>query len=95
MDRYREMTLGRRRPAKLTLAAVAACAFALVVVGVDRNLDSADSPAVFTGEIVAGHPVYRLPSLEVVTDRRTEFARIEREERQAREAHSKTARPGA
>jgi hypothetical protein len=95
MDRYREMSLGRRRPAKLTTAALAICVFALVVVGADRNLDRFGSPAAFTGEIVAGQPVYRLPSIEVVADRQPELATTGRGEGQAHRAQSKAGRPGA
>jgi hypothetical protein len=38
----------------------------------------------FTGKFVNGIPVYRLPSIQVSASRKTELARIEREERLTR-----------
>jgi hypothetical protein len=48
----------------------------------------------FTGEYTEGSPVYRLPPVTVAVDRKTELARIEREEQLAR-AHQNHARLAA
>ena len=47
---------------------------------------------VFTGEYVDGVPVYRLPSIVVVTTRKTELAKMERE---AKLAHARQVRTRA
>lgn len=82
----------RRRLLSLLAAAL------LAVAAVEASFDRTDPPAtrapagaVFTGEIAPGGPVYRLPPVHVVTDRKTELARIEREDRldRAREALAK------
>ena len=71
----------------------------LAVAAVEASLDRTDPTAVrapvsgdFTGEIAPGGPVYRLPPVHVVADRKTELARIEREDRfdRARETLAKT-----
>jgi len=97
MSRVLEMTAAPRRRSWPTLAAVGVCAFATLIAGVDMRLERAGDCGVFTGEVVAGLPVYRLPAIEVVADRKTEFARIEREEKQerARQARAKAGRPAA
>ena len=48
----------------------------------------------FTGEYTEGSPVYRLPPVAVVVDRKSELARIEREEQLA-QAHHNHARLAA
>ncbi len=82
----------RRRLLSLLTAAL------LAVAAVEAAFDNADPAAVrapaaggFTGEIVPGGPVYRLPPVHVVADRRTELARLEREDRleRSREALAK------
>jgi hypothetical protein len=52
----------------------------------------------FTGELVNGTPVYRLPPITVSASRKAELARIDREEqsKRARQARARTAaRPPA
>ena len=92
MNPQRPIDRRRRRLAFLTAALLA-------VAAVEASLDRTDPTAVrapvsgvFTGEIAPGGPVYRLPPVHVVADRKTELARIEREDRldRAREAVAKT-----
>ena len=67
----------------LTLLTAALLAVAAVEAAFDRSDPTAVRPPAaggFTGEIVPGGPVYRLPPVHVVADRRTELARIERED---------------
>lgn len=75
----------------LLAAEVAVATLAVVSISVDRDVNR----GTYTGEIAAGGPVYRLPAIDVVVDRRTELARIEREERRERQAREKAARPAA
>jgi len=42
----------------------------------------------FTGSYMAGLPIYRLPPINVLANRRVELARIEREERDLAEARA-------
>jgi uncharacterized protein YjiS (DUF1127 family) len=53
----------------------------------------AQMAGVFTGEFVNGAPVYRLPQVIVVADRKVELAKMEREEQsiRAKQARTKTA----
>ena len=78
-----QMDDGHRR-----LAFVAAALFALsfVVAPLERTdatatraPSSAEVSGTFTGETTADGPVYRLPPLHVVADRKAEYARIERD----------------
>ena len=85
----------RRR--RIALLIVALFAVAAVAVSLDRpGATAARAPVIgdFTGEITADGPVYRLPPIHVVAERKAELARIEREEQddRAREARAKTAR---
>ena len=85
----------RRR--RIALLIVALFAVAAVAVSLDRTgATAARAPIIgdFTGEITADGPVYRLPPIHVVAERKAELARIEREEQvdRAREARAKTAR---
>ena len=68
----------------LTFASVVSLA-ALGIAGVSADPASRTRPLVgeFTGDVVAGGPVYRLPAIHVVVDKSVELARIEREERAA------------
>lgn len=52
---------------------------------------------VFTGRFVDGEPVYRLPAMAIVANRKEELAKMEREEQSTRgkQARAKTARPPA
>jgi hypothetical protein len=73
---------GRRRK----VGALIAVLFALVAVAaalerVDTSKAPARMTAVPTGEITPEGPVYRLPPIYVVADRKTELARIEREDK--------------
>jgi hypothetical protein len=83
---------GWRRIALLLVAL-----FAMVAVSLDRTgATPAYAPITgdFIGEITPDGPVYRLPPIHVVAERRAELARIEREEQgdRAREVRAKTAR---
>ena len=76
-------TLGRA-------AALAVVLLATVVPAVAGDCNDTPAPrapvaGVFTGEVGPGGPVYRLPPVSVVAERRTEVAKTAREERQARE----------
>lgn len=66
-------------------APVAACEKSIValIAGPQRALTI---PVEFTGEFVNGAPVYRFPSITVVTRRDAEFATAPREASQARAA---------
>ena len=84
-------TLARKhvRVANALLAAVA-MAFAMPSVGGESGAPisgavRAHEPMVgqFTGRLINGVPVYRLPSIRVSASRAAELARIEREERLA------------
>jgi hypothetical protein len=75
----------------LLAAEVTVATLAVVTISVDRDVNR----GVYTGEIADGGPVYRLPAIEVVVDRKTELARIEREERRERQARERGARPTA
>ena len=50
--------------------------------------EDAQSVAIFTGEFVNGMPVYRMPSITVVTRREAEIARTQRDD-----AHARPGRP--
>jgi hypothetical protein len=85
----------RRRVLALSTAAV----FALVAEAASLDCTDATTARVarageFTGEITPDGPVYRLPPIHVVVDRKVELARIEREEQlaRAREVRAKTLR---
>ena len=85
----------RRR--RIALLIVALFAVAAVAVSLDRTgATAARAPIIgdFTGEITADGPVYRLPPIHVVAERKAELARIEREAQldRAREVRAKTAR---
>jgi len=87
----------RRRRIALLIVALFAVAAVAVAVSLDRTgATAARAPIIgdFTGEITADGPVYRLPPIHVVAERKAELARIEREEQvdRAREARAKTAR---
>ena len=65
-----------------------------------RSVAYAQAPVVgvFTGQLVDGVPVYRLPPVVVVATRKLELAKIEREEQVARGKQARvraTARPPA
>ena len=94
MNPYRN---GAPRRRSWTAAAVGVCVAAALLAGLDMNLDRLGRYGVYTGVIVAGGPVYRLPSVEVVANRKTELARIERDEKRelAREAQARGRRPAA
>jgi len=81
-----------RRRRLLSLLTAALLAVAVVEAAFDRA-DPAAVPAPaagsFTDEFVPGGPVYRLPPVHVVADRRTELARIEREERLLRSSEAR------
>ena len=91
MNPYRHVSARR----SWTAAAVGVCAAAALLAGLDMNLDRLGRYGVYTGVIVAAGPVYRLPSIEVVASRKTELARIEREEQRERQAQAKGRRPAA
>jgi len=85
----------RRR--RIAFLIVALFAVAAVAVSLDRTgATAARAPIIgdFTGEITADGPVYRLPPIHVVAERKAELARIEREAQldRAREVRAKTAR---
>ena len=89
MNHQRPIDRRRRRLAFLTAALLA-------VAAVEASLDRTDPTAVrapvsgvFTGEIAPGGAVYRLPPVHVVADRKTELARIEREERLLRSSEAR------
>lgn len=100
---FRQQTESGRRKVAVLIAAV----FALsVVVASPERTDATPARApvtgelagTFTGETTADGPVYRLPPLQVVADRTTEYARIgQREQRErARAAQARAAgqKPG-
>jgi hypothetical protein len=75
----------RRPAALLALVLLATVVPALADDCRDNATPRAPVAGVFTGEIAPGGPVYRLPSVSVVADRKTELAKAEREEQRARE----------
>lgn len=102
MDFGQQMEIGRRK-----VAVLVAAVFALSVVA--ASLERTDAtPArapltgeltgTFTGETTADGPVYRLPPLQVVADRKTGYARIEhegqRERARAAQARAVEQKPG-
>jgi hypothetical protein len=91
MNRQNHLHATRRGVALLAASLLAVAAIAVVL---DRDGSGAALPPVtggFTGEIATGGPVYRLPTVHVVADRKTELASVEREEQRerAREARAK------
>ena len=102
MDFRQQMVSGRRK-----VAVLVAAVFALsVVVASLKPTDATPARApvtgeltgAFTGETTADGPVYRLPPLQVVADRRTEYGRIEHEEQRERaraaQARASAQKPG-
>jgi hypothetical protein len=67
--------------AALTVSALIATEPAATAAeGTDSATAQAKMIAVFTGQFAQGMPVYRLPPVLVVANRKAELARIEREE---------------
>lgn len=94
MNSQRQSVKRRRRLALLAVALFAAAAVAVSLERTDATTARAPVTGEFTGEITPGGPVYRLPPVHVVADRRAELVRMEREEQleRAREVRAKTAR---
>ena len=84
------------KPARRLALLLAAGLFAVVVPATADACDKASARAIgtvvgiYTGEIAAGGPVYRLPPVSVVTDRRTELARMRHEDRAERDRQART-----
>ena len=94
MNSQHSMNARRRNVALLI---VSLCLAALLAVALDRtDANPAHAPIMgaFTGEITADGPVYRLPPIHIVANRRNEMARIEREDQldRAREVRARTGR---
>lgn len=76
------------------IALLAVLAAVATLVGLELGVDRFADRGTYTGEFTSGGPVYRLPAIFVVADRKTELARIEREERRE-QAKAKAGRPAA
>jgi len=94
MTPQRQTDACRRKVALVTAALFAVAAVAASLDRTDPTTARAPLVGGFTGEITAEGPVYRLPPVHVVADRKAELARIEREEylARAREPEARTAR---
>jgi hypothetical protein len=89
MNRKSNPNARRLSPAWVVIALLAVAAPATTLVSVVQDAERNVERGRYTGEITSGGPVYRLPALSVVADRKTELARIEREEQRQRERQAR------
>jgi hypothetical protein len=89
MNRKSNPNTRRPSPAWAVIALLAVVAPATTLVWMAEDADRNVDRGMYTGEVASGGPVYRLPSISVVADRKTELARIEREEQRQRERQAR------
>jgi hypothetical protein len=90
-----ESGLGKRRAASVAAALVAALVAGAAVGNLASRMPAENSSGctptagVFTGRYANGVPVYLLPPVSVVAIRKTEIAKMEREEQRAHASYGR------